>query len=238
MPDIFVAGDKEAKERLVNRMDVVAKELNLASNKDEGMGGRYITVAERLIKERGRGRIKTFSILPRLIRFETQEAREKVIILLRRHWITQIKWLVTAGLGVLVPLIFIWVPILNFLPENFRLMTVVMWYLLLIADIYESFITWYYHVFIVTDERIIDINFYNLIYKEVSSAKIDNIEDVTYRQGGVLRAMFNYGDVVIQTAAEKQEFVIECVPQPNRLVKILNELKLEEEHEKLMGRVR
>jgi len=117
-------------------------------------------------------------------------------------------------------------------------MIVIIWYLLLIAHIYESFITWFYHVFIVTDERIIDINFYNLVYKEVSEAKIDNIEDVTYRQGGVVRAMFNYGDVVMQTAAEKQEFMIESAPQPNRVVKILNELKLEEEHEKIMGKVR
>jgi len=138
----------------------------------------------------------------------------------------------------LVPLIFIWVPLLQFLPLNFRFMMIVIWYLLVIAYIFEGFITWFYHVFIVTDERVIDINFYNLVYKEVSSAKIDNIEDVTYRQGGVLKAMLNYGDVVMQTAAEKQEFMIECAPQPNRIVKILNELKLEEEHEKIMGRVR
>lgn len=223
MPDIFVAESKTN------------------TNKDapsQGLGGAYIRVADRLKGEQRSGRVKVFQVLPKRIKFETQEDQEEVIILLRRHWVTQIKWLIMAGLGMLVPIIFIWVPILNFLPENFRFMVIVMWYLLIIAYIYEGFITWFYHVFIVTDERIIDINFYNLIYKEVSSAKIDNIEDVTYRQGGVLRAMLNYGDVVIQTAAEKQEFIIDCAPKPNHLAKILNELKLEEEHEKMMGRVR
>jgi uncharacterized membrane protein YdbT with pleckstrin-like domain len=117
-------------------------------------------------------------------------------------------------------------------------MALVLWYLLLIAYIFENFISWFYQVFIITDERIIDINFTNLIYKELSEAKIDNIEDVTYRQGGVLRAAFNFGDVVMQTAGAQREFMIEGVPEPNRVVKIMNELKLEEEHEKMMGKVR
>ena len=52
-----------------------------------------------------------------------------------------------------------------------------------------------FNVYIVTDERIIDIDFYNLIYKEVSDANIDKIQDVTYKMGGVVRTLFNYGDV-------------------------------------------
>jgi hypothetical protein len=143
-----------------------------------------------------------------------------------------------AGLMAVAPVSLIWIPLLDFMPGNFQFMALVMWYLLVIALGYEKFITWFFHVFIVTDERVIDVDFYNLLYKEVSEAKIDNIEDVTYRQGGVLRAMFNFGDVAMQTAGEQREFMIENVPQPNRVVKILNELKLEEEHEKLMGRVR
>lgn len=224
MPDIFIApGEKKVKEEEIKKY---------------GLGVRYETVAERLLKERKMGRIKTFHILPGRIRFENQETREKIILLLRQHWITQIKWMILGILGILVPIIFVWVPILDFLPANYQFMVLVSWYLLLIAYIYENFISWYYQVFIITDERVIDINFSNLIYKELSEAKIDNIEDVTYRQGGVLRAAFNFGDVVIQTAGREREFMIEGAPEPNRIVKILNELKLEEEHEKMMGKVR
>ena len=231
MPDIFVAGSK-------TNIDKDAPLQSKGTSLKEGLGSEYIRVVDRLKAEQRSGRVKVFQVLPKRIKFETQEDKEEVVLLLRRHWVTQVKWIVSAGLGMLVPLIFIWVPLLQFLPLNFRFMMIVIWYLLVIAYIFEGFITWFYHVFIVTDERVIDINFYNLVYKEVSSAKIDNIEDVTYRQGGVLKAMLNYGDVVMQTAAEKQEFMIECAPQPNRIVKILNELKLEEEHEKIMGRVR
>jgi len=226
MTDVFIAKQK--------------KPMFAAQAKNHsGLGVRYQTVAERLIKERHSHRaLSTFSLIPGRIRFETQEAKEKVILLLRQHWLTQIPWVLWALTMVLIPLFLKWIPLLSFLSADYQLMALIIWYLLIIAFIYEQFISWFFHVFIITDERIIDVNFSNLIYKEISEAKIDNIEDVTYKQGGVVRAMFNFGEVACQTAAEQRQFVMENVPQPNRVVKILNELKLEEEHEKVVGRVR
>jgi len=238
MPDIFVAKNNTDKDTPSLRKGVFLNSKGASLQEKVGMGLRYETVAERLLGERKQGRIKTFHILPGKIRFENQEQREKIILLLRQHWVTQLKWIIMGIIGIGVPAIFALVPILDFLPANYQLMALVLWYLLLIAYIFENFISWFYQVFIITDERIIDINFTNLIYKELSEAKIDNIEDVTYRQGGVLRAAFNFGDVVMQTAGREREFMIEGVPEPNRVVKIMNELKLEEEHEKMMGKVR
>lgn len=235
MPDIFVAPEKE--EPKYNK-DAFSLRKGASFNTKTGMGVRYETVAERLIKERRLGRFKAFNVMPGRVRFETQEVRERVILLLRQHWVTQIKWAAIALLMAVLPWGLNFIPVINFLPGNYQLMVIIIWYLLIIAFIYEQFISWYFHVFIITDERVIDINFINLLYKEVSEAKIDNIEDVTYTQGGVARAWFDFGDVAMQTAGEQRQFTIEAVPEPNRVVKILNELKLEEEHEKLMGRVR
>ena len=229
MPDIFVS-KKKKKVRNYLKKDLVV-------NKKDG-GSKYLTVAEKLVKEKNGSKLKMFNVLPRKVKFETQEDKEIILMLLRQHWATQISWIIIAGLMILIPISLLWIPLISFMPNNFQFMILMMWYLLTIAFIYEKFITWFYHVFIITDERVIDVDFYNLLYKEVSEAKIDNIEDVTYRQGGVARAMLNYGDVEMQTAGEKQEFKIENVAEPHRIVKVLNELKLEEEHEKLVGRVR
>lgn len=209
------------------------------TDKRAGLGARYETVAERLIKERGRSRpLSSFCLMPGRVRFETQENREKIILLLREHWLKQLSWIGTAIILLFFPIALNWIPIIDFLSADYQFIAVVIWYLLIIAFIYEQFISWFFHVFIVTDERIIDVNFTNLIYKEISEAKIDNIEDVTYKQGGVTRAFFDFGDVACQTAAEQRQFVMENVPRPSRVVKILNELKLEEEHEKIIGKVR
>ncbi len=200
---------------------------------------QYETVAQRWGKGKRQGNgFNAFCLLPSRVHFETQERNEKIILLLRQHWFTQLKWIITAIIMVFLPLTLNQIPLLDFLSDKGQLMALIIWYLLVIAFVYEQFISWYFHVFIITDERVIDVNFYNLLYKEVSEAKIDNIEDVTYRQGGVVRALLNFGDVNMQTAGEKREFAIEDVPLPGRVVKILNELKLEEEHEKIIGRVR
>lgn len=204
------------------------------------VGQKYETVADRLSKEKRQSghAFSAFCLLPSKVRFETQEAKEKIILLLRRHWFTQLKWIFTVIIMVFLPLVLNRIPLLDFLSDKGQLMAIIIWYLLVVAFVYEQFISWYFHVFIITDERVIDVNFYNLLYKEVSEAKIDNIEDVTYRQGGVIRALLNFGDINMQTAGEKREFAIEDVPLPGRVAKILNELKLEEEHEKIIGRVR
>ena len=177
-------------------------------------------------------------LLPKKIHFETQEAKEQIILLLRQHWFTQLSWVLIALAMLFLPLIFNVIPIIDFLPGNYRFMVILFWYLLVIAFVYEQFLSWFFDVWLITDERIVDIHFSNLLYKQVSEAKIDNIEDVTYNQGGVIKAMFDYGNVSLQTAAEQRNFEIKDVPHPNKVVAVLNELKLEEEQEKLDGRAK
>ena len=98
--------------------------------------------------------------------------------------------------------------------------------------------TWYFNVNIVTDERIIDIDFYHLIYKDVTEAKIDKVQDVNYKTVGVLRTIFNMGDVLIQTASEIPNIDFTAIPKPDKVVKVLQDLRTEEEQEAIEGRVR
>jgi uncharacterized membrane protein YdbT with pleckstrin-like domain len=127
---------------------------------------------------------------------------------------------------------------MSLVPLGFRIVFLVLWYLFVTAFIFENFLSWYYNVYIITDERIVDVDFHSLLYKEVSQAKIDNIQDVTFVMGGLSRALFNFGDVFIQTAGEKREFDFDDIPHPDRVTKVLNELILEEEREKHEGRVK
>lgn len=107
-----------------------------------------------------------------------------------------------------------------------------------VAFILEQFLGWYFNVNVVTDERIFDVDFANLVYREITDANIDQIQDVTVTIGGVLRTMINYGDVLIQTAAEIPQIDFRGVPKPDTVAKILRELRVEEEQEKIEGRVR
>ena len=138
----------------------------------------------------------------------------------------------------LVPLSFELIPFFSLLPLKYMILSVVVWYLMVFGFGFEKFLTWYFNVYIITDERIIDYDFFSLMYKRVSEAKIDRIEDITYSMGGALMSVFEFGDVYIQTAGEQRELDFEAVPKPQVVVKLLNELMIEEEREKLEGRVR
>lgn len=205
------------------------------------------TVEESLVKQlradlyrllpSGRNPLAAFWARPK-INFETQDSKEEVILLLRRHWITNLSWLGVALILILAPLVLKNFPFFSLLPLRFQLAALVGWYLLVAAFIIEQALSWFFNVYIITDERIVDIDFKSLIYKEISDAEIGKIQDVTLKMGGVLRTVFNFGTVFIQTAAEKPQFEFEDIPNPALVVKVLEKLRQEEHQEELEGRVR
>ena len=112
------------------------------------------------------------------------------------------------------------------------------WYLITTAFILEEFLSWFFNVNIITDERIFDVDFLNLMYREISEANLDQIQDVSVSIGGALRTLFGFGNVEIQTAAEVPKIEFNSVPHPDKVAKILRELGIQEQVEKLEGRIR
>lgn len=182
--------------------------------------------------------LSSFLMRPYGVSFETREDEEQIILFLRKHFVTNIPWIFTSIVMFLTPMIVTSFGVLDSIPSNFKFVFIMIWYLISMAYTLESFITWFFNVYIITDERIVDVDFYNLTYKEVSDANLDKIEDVTYKMGGVIRTLFNYGDVLIQTAAEVTNFDFLAVPYPDKVVKVLQDLRMEEQQEAIEGRVR
>ncbi len=178
-----------------------------------------------------------FAPKPQNTAFDSQLANEFVILLLRKHPITQLKYFFITIFLFLIPLLFSYVQIFDFLPTKYQFAGLVLWILLIVGFVLESFLNWFFNCNIITDERVIDVDFSSLIYKNISAAKLDNIEDVTATTGGAIRSMFDFGTIKIQTAAAITEFEFEDVPHPARITTLLNELLLEEERERLEGRV-
>lgn len=161
---------------------------------------------------------------PKEISFETQRKKEEIILLMRRHWITNLGWLLFTFLLIFLPLFFPSFPLFQILPTRFKLIAIPIWYLLAFAFFLENFLNWYFNVYLLTSERIVDIDFYSLIYKEISDARIEKIQDVTYSMGGLIRTLFNYGDILVQTAAERTVFEFEAIPKPAWVVQKINEV--------------
>ena len=183
--------------------------------------------------------LSSFCYYPAHANFVNKDSEETVVLLLRKHPITNVKWIVIGALMLFVPLLVLSFPaVTSFMPARFLMIAILSWYLITSAYIFESFLIWFFNVYIVTDERIFDVDFYNLVFRQISDAELSQIQDVTVRVGSVIRTVLNYGDILIQTAAEEQEFDFEAVPQPDRVAKILRELRVEEEIEEREGVIR
>lgn len=182
--------------------------------------------------------LAAYCYYPHSVSFMNLDEEEEVVLLLRRHPITNIPWIIITILMLLAPVALDISLLIGFLPENFQAVAILFWYLVTLAFVFENFLSWFFNVNIVTDERLFDVDFANLIYREVTDANLDQIQDVTVRMGSFIRTMLNYGDVIIQTAGEVPRIEFSGVPFPDRVAKVLRQLRVEEEQEKIEGRVR
>lgn len=182
--------------------------------------------------------LAAFVAKPQKIRFATQEEKEEIVLLLRRHPITNLSWAFKTSLMILLPQVVAAVIPFDFLPARYQFFTLIIWYLLTFAYAFERFLSWLFNVNIITDERIIDIDFPTILYRDISETKIEKIQDISTKTGGYWRSIFNFGDVWIQTSGTEREICFEAVPQPQRVSQVLNDLMYQEEIEKIEGRIR
>lgn len=169
--------------------------------------------------------------------FDTQTREENIVLLLRPHPITQLKQFIIIGIALALPMFTHLSFLVDFLPANYLTAVFLSWYMLTFTYALSTFLIWFFSVFIITDERIIDVDFVSMLFKDVSTAKIDDIQDISSKTGGFLASVVDYGTVYIQTAGEQREVEFENIPHPAKVAALLNELMLEEEREKVEGRV-
>ncbi len=169
--------------------------------------------------------------------FVSQVPKEQIILILRQHPITQLKNVLIV-ISMILGFVFInLVGFFDFFPASYRTGITLFWFLVVIGYSFAAFLKWLYNMYIITDERIIDIDVFSFLKRNLTSAKIDNIEDVTAANYGLLGSIFDVGIVVVQTAGATPMLEFGGVPHPARVVTLINELILEEEREKIEGRV-
>lgn len=183
--------------------------------------------------------LHAFMARPQNMRYEAQQDEEQILLFLRRHPITNLPWVLLAIFMVIAPFLLLpFFPPFAMLPVNFKFVLMVVWYLFTSGFVIEKLLVWFFESFIITDERMIDVDFYSLVYKRVNYAQLEKIEDVDTQTGGVLFSLMDVGSVLVQTAAEIPQFEISGIPHPSKVAKLLNELVQEEQQEKIEGRVR
>lgn len=157
------------------------------------------------------------------INFPSKENDEQVIMVIRAHPITQIFWILNGFIFFVILLI------LNFLlPKFFNYYQIFFLNLLFLGIILSywwfNFLNWFFNVGIVTNKKIVDIDFYGVLYKEVTVVGLDKIEDITSKTGGYIQSLFNFGNVFIQTAGTEVNVEFINIPRPSDVAALINDL--------------
>lgn len=151
---------------------------------------------------------------------------EKIILVVRRHpFVLLLKILLWVGVAIM-PVIFYRLlggVIAAMMPlEIFYPLLVLggsLFYLYVWLFLVFSFVDYYLDVWIITNERIVNIEQKGLFARTLSEQKLFRVQDVTSEINGFFPVILNYGNVFIQTAGEKERFVFKEVPHPTQVCK-------------------
>lgn len=89
-----------------------------------------------------------------------------------------------------------------------------LWVLLLWMRLFGIWTDYYLDTWIITDKRVIDIEQFGFFSRQVSSFRMERIQDVTIEVKGIIATLLHFGDIHVQTAGEGQEFIIRGIPRP------------------------
>jgi len=165
-----------------------------------------------------------FEPFPKNTSFLGKEDSENIVLVLRRHWLSLIPTIVSVFVLLLLPFI-----VTSLTPSESRnyafLFSVFLISILLSISLsLFAYVKWFYNVNIITDKRVVDIDFYSLFFHKMTEARLDKIEDITFKQIGVLSNMFDVGTIYIQTAGAKSEIAFEGIHKPKEVQDILSDL--------------
>ena len=158
---------------------------------------------------------------------------EHIIFEIRKHWFIIATELIILTLLAFLPLM---VPqileeinlVITFgETENFWSVFLFLYsfYVLILWVIGFVFWTNYYlDVWIVTNQKILDIEQIGLFSREISILHLERIQDITTEVRGIVRTLVKFGDLHVQTAGQQREFIIRDVPKPDLIAKKVNDV--------------
>jgi len=152
--------------------------------------------------------------------FDDQFDGEEVLYVFRKHPIVMRKGLVLACLGPLIGVLPAAIkPSLGF---GYFFGGLLAGFILGFLIIFPSWIAWYYSVFIITDQRFIQITQKGLFQRSVVDLGLSKIQSTNYEIRGLQATLLGFGTIVIQTYMG--DVVVHEVHHPSRVIRTLSRI--------------
>lgn len=169
------------------------------------------------------------------------EQDEKILIIVRKHWFVFFAQAFFLLVAFLLPFVAygildnggVFQKIASSIKGDTRALLMALgtgWTLLFWVAFFTVWTNYYLNFLFLTNTKLTNINQHGLFSREMSSVRLDRIQDVTVEVNGVISTLLHFGDVHIQTAAEKEEFFVRNIPHPYDVKD-----KIFSEHQKVFG---
>jgi small-conductance mechanosensitive channel len=168
----------------------------------------------------------TIAFMPSDITFQHQNTTEYILLFLRQHKIVLVPPIFWTLVLAMVPPILGWLIHLgtisgftvNFgIPVSIWSALTIFWYFWIFAYLFQSFLSWYFNVYVMTNERLIDFDFSGVLAHGADETNLTNIETAESAIGGLWGTVFNMGIITVRTAADKNNFTLDNIPDPARV---------------------
>lgn len=144
---------------------------------------------------------------------------EKIVYVIRRHWLTYIPTVLSFAAMAAVPFVAYFVmpnEFTSFFADQYSsaitTLLLSVYELSIALFFYSSFLMYYLDMMIITNDRLVQIQQKTLFSRSVSELDLYRIQDTTSDITGVIATMIGYGLLKIQTAGERENFTFEFVP--------------------------
>ena len=151
------------------------------------------------------------------------DTNEKSVLKVHRHWFFLLTHAILLVAVLALPVIAYKVLVTQGILTEGSITTAVGWVLFALWALagwttYFKFWTLYWlDIWVVTNKRLIDIDYKRLFDRDIAIMDLDKIQDVTVRVTGVFGNVLKFGSVAVQTAGESREFVIDQIAHPETL---------------------
>lgn len=147
--------------------------------------------------------------------FKEQFDDEEVLLVFRKHPVVMRKGLIYASIALLLGTI----PSLIKPEFSWFFMGLGAGFLLSIIVFFPSWVSWYYSVYIVTDQRLIQITQKGMFHRSMVGLGLNQIQMVNYEVGGFEETVLGFGTIMIQTFVGS--LTIHHVHHPSKIQKEL-----------------
>lgn len=148
------------------------------------------------------------------VKISNKSDDEEIVKIWRRHPITLIAPLFRIFAFIIIPILLLIFTQLAMFTSPWLFVLYVLIVAICVTYAAYEWVSWYGDVYVLTTERIIDVEQNGFFHRTFDEASVNKIQDISYEIKGFLQTVFDYGTVTVFTAGPEPNIDLNEVTKP------------------------